>query len=291
MKLRRREPDLRSGPAGDFGWLLRIAARGSKGGGRYSGAYTAVRWTSRREVTLYDTAPGWAPRPRRGGRSFAAAALAPALIGAVGGALLAPGFGGEDGTRLGPDSAAASALAREAARPLGQSDLPRLVPIADTGAAARLVPSAAQRSRPAPPFWISIPEAGVESPVDGLGSTRKGLAVPESGRAGWWDGGPRPGEAGRAVIVGHLDSRGGPDVFARVPKLDRGDAIVVRDQAGESHRYAVVGVTRVRKSRFPTGDVYGAAPRPVLVLVTCGGPWDSARGHYRDNVLVYARAL
>jgi hypothetical protein len=238
-------------------------------------------------VTLYDSAPGWAPPARRGRRSFAAAALVPALIGAVGGALLAPGFGGDDGARLGPDSAAASALARAAARPLDQSDLPRLVPIADADA----VPSVRAGSRPAPPFWISIPHAGIESPVDGLGTTRKGLAVPALGRAGWWNGGPRPGEAGRAVIVGHLDSRGGPDVFARVPKLAHGDAIVVRDRAGESHRYAVVGVARVRKSRFPTGDVYGPTARPVLVLVTCGGPWDSARGHYRDNVLVYARAV
>jgi hypothetical protein len=242
-------------------------------------------------VTLYDSAPGWAPPARRGRRSFAAAALLPALIGAVGGALLAPGFGGDDGPRLGPDSAAASALAQEAARPLDRSDLPRLVPIADPDAVARLLPSPRAGSRPAPPFWISIPHAGVESPVDALGATRKGLAVPKRARAGWWDGGPRPGEAGRAVIVGHLDSRGGPDVFARVPKLAHGDAIVVRDRAGESHRYAVVGVTRVRKSRFPTADVYGPTARPVLVLVTCGGPWDSARGHYRDNVLVYARAV
>jgi sortase (surface protein transpeptidase) len=260
--------------------------REPRDGGRYSGASAAVRPTSRRhEVTLYDSAPGWtslARRTRRERRSFAAAALVPALIGAIGGALLAPGFGADDGARLGPDSAAASSLASEAARPLEQSDLPRLVPIADQGT---------ESSRPAAPFWISIPDAGVESPVDALGRTRKGLAVPDLGRAGWWNGGPRPGEVGRSVIVGHLDARDGPDVFARVPKLDQGDAIVVRDQAGRSHSYAVVGVTRVRKARFPTDDVYGPSPRPVLVLVTCGGPYDSARGHYRDNVLVYARAL
>jgi sortase (surface protein transpeptidase) len=93
------------------------------------------------------------------------------------------------------------------------------------------------------------------------------------------------------VIVGHLDSLDGPDVFAQVPNLAAGDAIVVRDRSGEYHRYSVVGLTRVEKANFPTADVYGPAPRPVLVLITCGGPYDQALGHYRDNVLVYARAL
>jgi sortase (surface protein transpeptidase) len=91
--------------------------------------------------------------------------------------------------------------------------------------------------------------------------------------------------------VGHLDSLKGADVFAHVPDLAAGDAIAVRDATGEYHHYAVVGVTRVEKAQFPTADVYGPAPRPVLVLITCGGPYDKALGHYRDNVLVYARAL
>ena len=115
--------------------------------------------------------------------------------------------------------------------------------------------------------------------------------LPDLGRAGWWEGGPRPGEDGRAVVVGHLDSKMGADVFAHVPELTEGDRVIVRDQTGESYEYAVVGVTRVPKAQFPKDDVYGPAPRPVLVLVTCGGPYDAALGHYRDNVLVYARAV
>ena len=157
--------------------------------------------------------------------------------------------------------------------------------------AAHPAAAGAAASRPAPPARISIPSAGVDAPVDGLRARPDGLQLPGLGRAGWWNGGPRPGEDGRSVIVGHLDSRDGPDVFARVPDLAKGDAIVVRDRSGEYHHYAVVGVTRVQKAQFPTDDVYGPAPRPVLVLVTCGGPYDRALGHYRDNVLVYARGV
>ena len=246
------------------------------------------------EVTLFDTREGGfveppAPRSRR---SLAKATLAPALVAGIAGALMAPLFGGSGSGHPGPEAAMASELAREASRP---GALPPLVPVVERDGEPRLAAhdnaSGAASARPAPPASISIPRAGVAAPVDSLGAGSKGLQLPDLGRAGWWNGGPRPGEDGRAVLVGHLDSRDGPDVFAKVPSLAKGDAIVVRDQAGEYHRYAVVGVTRVEKAAFPTADVYGPAPRPVLVLVTCGGPYDQALGHYRDNVLVYARAL
>jgi LPXTG-site transpeptidase (sortase) family protein len=249
-----------------------------------------------REVTLYDTDAGGPLErlvaPRR--RSFAAATLIPAVVAAAAGALLAPALGGDDLSNFGPEAAVAKDLARAAAQPPGESHLTPLVPVVERDGHPRLAangaPPAAAGPRPAAPFWISIPAAGVESPVDPVGSTSSGLALPASGRTGWWDGGPRPGEDGRAVIVGHLDSRKGPDVFAKAPELGKGDSILVRDHAGRTHRYAVVGVTRVRKADFPTADVYGPASRPVLVLVTCGGPYDESIGHYRDNVLVYARA-
>jgi hypothetical protein len=272
-----RKPDFRSGPAADLARLLRLRAR---------------------EVTLFDTDAGGAVPPwwkrssgRRGRRSLLLATCLPAAVAGLAGALLAPVLGGSD-RRLGPESAMAADLARDAARP---GAIRPLVPVVDRGGRPRLAEhpraSGVAVARPAPPAWISIPRAGVAAPVDSLGARPTGLQVPRLGRAGWWNGGPRPGEDGRAVVVGHLDSLHGPDVFAHVPELTRGDAIVIRDRTGQYHHYAVVGVTRVQKAQFPTADVYGAAPRPVLVLVTCGGPYDKALGHYRDNVLVYARAV
>jgi hypothetical protein len=267
---RHREPDFRSGPAADLARVLRLRAR---------------------EVTLFDTEAGGVVRARRSRRSLVLATCLPALVAGLAGALLAPVLGGSH-QRLGPDAAMAADLARDAARP---GALPPLVPVVERDGLPRLAshPRAAGAgvTRPAPPAWISIPSARVDAPVDSLGARSSGLAVPSLGRAGWWNGGPRPGEDGRAVIVGHLDSVDGPDVFAGVPGLAKGDAIVVRDRSGEYHHYVVVGSTRVEKAQFPTADVYGAAPRPVLVLITCGGPYDRALGHYRDNVLVYARGV
>jgi hypothetical protein len=63
----------------------------------------------------------------------------------------------------------------------------------------------------------------------------------------------------------------------------------VLDRRGQEHPYNVVGGAQVRKDRFPAKAVYGHADAPVLVLITCGGPFQPGRG-YRDNVLLYARA-
>ena len=143
--------------------------------------------------------------------------------------------------------------------------------------------------RPARPGRIRIPAAGVNAPVQAVAARRNGIEVPRDGYTGWYAGGARPGEPGRAVVIGHLDTRRGPGVFEDVPDLPRGAAVEVVDDRGEVHGYRVVGVTRVRKNRFPTNSVYGHSRNPVLVLVTCGGPYVEGRG-YRDNVLVYARA-
>jgi hypothetical protein len=143
--------------------------------------------------------------------------------------------------------------------------------------------------RPAPPQQISIPDADVETVIDPVRTRGGEIEVPALGRAGWFEGGPRPGESGRAVVIGHLDTKRGPGLFARVPRVRIGAGIRITDRRGEVYAYEVVGRTQVRKDRFPTSEVYGSASRPVLVLVTCGGPYTEGRG-YRDNVLLYARA-
>jgi hypothetical protein len=42
------------------------------------------------------------------------------------------------------------------------------------------------------------------------------------------------------------------------------------------------------KDHFPTQAVYGPTPDAELRLVTCGGTFDRATGHYLSNTVVYA---
>jgi hypothetical protein len=190
----------------------------------------------------------------------------------------------EPGIRLGGSGGSPAALARLAERPLQPLE-PRA---GRAGLGPEHLEPLAGGIRPATPVRISIPAADVNAAVQPVGERDGTMEVPPVGRAGWFDAGPRPGEPGRAVVIGHLDTRHGPGLFAKVPSLSPGTDIKVLDRRGGVHRYSVVGSAQVSKDRFPVSNVYGAAKAPVLVLVTCGGPY--RHGHYQDNVLLYARA-
>lgn len=198
-------------------------------------------------------------------------------------------LGGRHGRTDGP-SGSAAALARRAdnTRDLGASASRSLQGAATHDRSGGVAPNDGG-PRPDVPVHISIPSADVNTAVKAVGSDGGPIAVPAIGLAGWWKGGPRPGERGRAVIIGHLDTARGPGLFAKVPGLRRHTLVDVTDKRGAKHRYRVVGRVQVRKDRFPTDEVYGGGDAPVLVLVTCGGPYVQGKG-YRDNVLIFARA-
>jgi len=164
----------------------------------------------------------------------------------------------------------------------------RLIPIPRGHWAA--VPQASAAALVARPTRLEIPAIGVQTRLTRLGLTRAGtMQVPASAAvAGWYTGSPRPGAVGAAVIAGHIDSVTGPAVFFRLRLLRPGELVYVRRA---DHSLAVFRVTAVRtflKSRFPTRAVYGAVPTAQLRLITCGGTFDVATGHYLSNVIVFA---
>jgi sortase (surface protein transpeptidase) len=142
----------------------------------------------------------------------------------------------------------------------------------------------------APPRWIRIPAIDVSAPVIPLGLNADGtLEVPRDwGQTGWYTGGPNPGERGPAVIAGHVDSTSGPAVFYRLGELRRGALVSIRRADGSRVRFRVRALERRAKDDFPTRRVYGRTAGPELRLITCGGSFDSATGHYRDNTIVFA---
>jgi Sortase domain len=141
------------------------------------------------------------------------------------------------------------------------------------------------------PVSIAIPAARVDARVVPVGlRPDRTMEVPGVDLAGWYELGPRPGEAGPAVIVGHVDSGRGPAVFFRLGQLQPGDRIEVGLEAGAARSFVVERVERRPKSALPVERIWSPTGRPVLRLITCGGAFDRSSGHYRDNVIVYARA-
>jgi hypothetical protein len=141
-----------------------------------------------------------------------------------------------------------------------------------------------------PPTRLIIAAGGVDTPLERLGQSPDGtIQVPQHWqRAGWYQPGPRPGEQGAAVILGHVDSPSGPAVFAGLSSLTRGDRIVVRRADGSTLTFRVTRSELRRRSRFPVKDVYWPTLRSELRLITCGGQYFRARGGYLSNVIVFA---
>jgi sortase (surface protein transpeptidase) len=140
------------------------------------------------------------------------------------------------------------------------------------------------------PVRVDIPRIRVSSSLGRLGREPDGtVAVPRRfDVAGWYALGPRPGDPGSAVILGHVDSTSGPAVFFRLRELRRGDEIRVGRADGSSLRFVVERTEQYDKQRFPTDDVYYPTLTPGLRLVTCGGLFDYRTGHYRSNIIVFA---
>ncbi len=142
----------------------------------------------------------------------------------------------------------------------------------------------------ASPVSLTIPLIGVQTKLVTLGLSAGGaLQVPSSTSvAGWYTGSPRPGAVGSAIIVGHIDSLSGPGVFYRLSELRRGNDVYVKRADGTTAEFRVTSVRTYLKDKFPTQTVYGPTPDAELRLITCGGAFDSATGHYLSNIVVYA---
>ncbi|CAL9450815.1 hypothetical protein SUDANB15_02421 [Streptomyces sp. enrichment culture] len=144
---------------------------------------------------------------------------------------------------------------------------------------------------PSPPDRVRIPAIGVDAPLTGLGLTKTGsLDVPPADRknlAGWYEAGTTPGETGTAIIAGHVDNADGPAVFYSLGALRKGSTVEVDRRDGGVAVFTVDAVEVYAAKDFPDAKVYGAAPRPELRVITCGGGWSRTTG-YQGNVVVYA---
>ncbi|MGW0416153.1 class F sortase, partial [Streptomyces collinus] len=144
---------------------------------------------------------------------------------------------------------------------------------------------------PSPPTRIRIPAIRVNAPLMGLALTPSGsLDVPPAEKknlAGWYEAGTTPGETGTAVVAGHVDNTEGPAVFYDLGALRRGAVIEVDRQDGTVAVFTVDAVEVYSARAFPDDKVYGAAARPELRVITCGGGYSKTTG-YQGNVVVFA---
>lgn len=151
---------------------------------------------------------------------------------------------------------------------------------------------------PAPwkPMQLRIPALQIDTHIISVGRTSTGVMdAPVSNALNspywtsvfWYELGPAPGQAGNAVIAGHVDRVGGdPAIFWSLSALKPGDTIFIATLQGKTLQFAVNRVVRYA-ANAPSTDVLNAVFGPStghhLNLITCSGVWT---GHGYDERLV-----
>lgn len=189
------------------------------------------------------------------------------------------GGGAHDGSgaAVQPEATASGPAAPPAAAP------------SEPATAAPVAPLAASR-----PVSLSIPSIGVDTEVFPISVAEDGTLPAPRGEqadlAAWFDASPTPGQAGPAIIEGHVTWHSEPSVFFDLGNVQKGDQLSVQREDGSRALFEVYDVGRYPKDHFPTFAVYGRTDQPELRLITCGGAVDS-NGRHADNTIVYARLV
>jgi Sortase domain len=149
---------------------------------------------------------------------------------------------------------------------------------------------------------LVIPALQVHAPVVATGAVDGSMTIPADVHiVGWYDGtdsyqgttysvrSPWPGQPGVSVLAGHINWVGqGPGALYYIGQLVPGDPVDVLGSNRVATYWRVSqGPITLPKAELPANLFVNTGP-PKLALVTCGGPYDAATGHYLDNVIVWA---
>lgn len=141
------------------------------------------------------------------------------------------------------------------------------------------------------PERVIIPALGVNANVQDVGIAASGnMAVPNNFTdVAWYRYGAAPGQAGSAVIDGHVDNGLGlPGVFKNLNTIAVGDAIDVQNASTTLH-FSVVDIERYPYKNVPVQQIFAATTTPMLNLITCEGVWVQGDRTYDHRLVVYAR--
>lgn len=148
------------------------------------------------------------------------------------------------------------------------------------------------RSRPT---RLSIPKISVDAPFTTLAIGDSGRLQPppadDTNLVGWYADGVSPGEAGTAIIAGHVDTKTSAAVFAELGELKPGDRFTVERADGTKPSFVVDSAETFAKDDFPSERVYADTPRAEVRLITCAGDYDRTVKDYKDNLVVFAHLV
>ena len=140
------------------------------------------------------------------------------------------------------------------------------------------------------PTVLHLPNLQVDASVDPVDSVKGVLQVPDDiARVGWWQHSAAPGSSvGSTVLDGHIDSAvTGQGALFHLADMNPGDPISLSTTTGTIHYRVQARRVYVKEEGLPA-DVFDQQGPGRLVLISCGGPFDSSIRSYQDNIVVFA---
>lgn len=151
------------------------------------------------------------------------------------------------------------------------------------------------------PIKISIPRLKISDDIVPVGICKSvnkptceavdDLAIPDVSQVGWFNGSPKPGDVGPALLAGHVNWHGVAGAFAKIGSLQPGDLVIVTDKAGIERSFVVYDVKQFKKVQYDAymPDLLANTTGPELRLTTCSG--DLVGKSYLDNTVVSAYSI
>jgi len=145
------------------------------------------------------------------------------------------------------------------------------------------------------PARFKIPNINVDAPVEYVGLTSDGaMDVPKGpDNVAWFNLGPRPGENGSAIMVGHYGrwKNGSGSVFDNLNKLVKGDKIYVKNDKDKTITFVVRAIKLLDRKADATEVFTSDDGLAHLNLVTCEGVWNRSNNSYPERRVIFTNAV
>ncbi|HEY5383322.1 MAG TPA: class F sortase [Candidatus Paceibacterota bacterium] len=153
------------------------------------------------------------------------------------------------------------------------------------------MPLTAASTTPLVPARLTITSIGVDAAVEQVGKKADGsMGTPQKfGDVAWYALGAKPGEAGNAVIDGHVNNAlTTAGVFDHLSQVQVGDTITVADASGRQVSFAVTKIQTITDTSAQDSSIFNTSGPAGLVLITCQGDWVPSAKSFNERLVVFA---
>ncbi len=157
-------------------------------------------------------------------------------------------------------------------------------------------PGDLSQAKGARPVGIEVAAAGVDAEIEVINIIDGVMQDPTDPLlVSWYEESAKLGEIGNVLFAGHVNWYSiGAAVFFNLEDLAEDDEIIATGEDGELYRYAVVWNETVELATLTPKrieELVGQTKIESVTLVTCGGEFDAATGHYLSRTVVRGRRL